>query len=105
MAIFRKTYTNVSSVLISVDIRGEIERVTTGKENNTQGKHRYLPCTEGGLVKAQQSRLVGSPYSVKKNYRKTTFSLSGAVFYMEYLGRRLIITKGRFFVTRRSLAK
>lgn len=39
MAIFRKTYTNVSSVLISVDIRGEIERVTTGKENNTQGKH------------------------------------------------------------------
>lgn len=82
MAIFRKTYTNVSSVLISVDIRGEIERVTTGKENNTQEKHRYLPCTEGGLVKAQQSRLVGSPYSVKKNYRKTTFSLSVVLYFI-----------------------
>lgn len=33
---FRKTYTYVSSVLISVDIRRQIEGVTTGEEKKTR---------------------------------------------------------------------
>lgn len=36
MAIFRKTYTNVSSVLISVDIRGEIERELQQEKRTTR---------------------------------------------------------------------
>jgi hypothetical protein len=80
-----------ASEVVNIDIKRMLNQQVLTRQNKAASRSALITDSRYSIVHITIS--------------STNFFLCGALFYMEYLGRRLIVTKGRFFVTRRSFAK